>query len=240
MSHSPDADRLVAEAQRIAAQVVVAIIQRAFPQGRSDWMSERAAVQAAEPHILSALQQAQAPDPSIAMIHQQLDAAGIPRCENVSLRVEEALARLKGELDAANQHVKILQQQREQAQPRPEIETLKQKMLDLSARMRANRYEIHADCCDDTDNAVPCVSPVCAIEYESEVLLTEAANQLAGAPRERGEWAQDSECGYVAFTCPSCRGVTHWRSDVRVSPQCVGCGAPLPAPPAPSPDGRTE
>lgn len=50
---------------------------------------------------------------------------------------------------------------------------------DLKERMRVNRHEVHGGCCGDTaDDAVPCTSPVCAIEYEAEVLLGQLADYL--------------------------------------------------------------
>src|SRR5215469_12199482 len=63
-----------------------------------------------------------------------------------------------------------------------------ERLQKLTERLRANRYRVHGDCCNDTDNAVPCVSPVCAIEYEAECVLREAADALERAEASTAEW----------------------------------------------------
>ena len=67
----------------------------------------------------------------------------------------------------------------------PERAALVERLEDLAERMKVNRHDVHEDCCDDAQFPVPCASPVCAIEYEAEVLLREAAAALKGEPKER-------------------------------------------------------
>ena len=66
--------------------------------------------------------------------------------------------------------------------PSASVTALVQRLRALAERLRANRYEVHGGCCDDGDEAVPCASPVCDIEYEAEVALNEAALALAARP----------------------------------------------------------
>lgn len=54
---------------------------------------------------------------------------------------------------------------------------LRERLLELAARMQANRYEVHGDCSEDA-HPLPCMSRVCALEYEAECLLREAAAAL--------------------------------------------------------------
>lgn len=195
MSHSPDADRLVAEAQRIAAQVVVAIIQRAFPQGRSDWMSERAAVQAAEPHILSALQQAQAPPQTCRVIH----ASG---CD--------------GECS-------------EQAQPRPEIETLDYVAMLKKAKAHVQASPLYRRFIEHTP-----------LENDIAVWMADFAQECAGAPRERGEWEPTNLIKHATALINAWDDDDDKVNDATFLEILEAVRESLPAPPAPPAEGRTE
>lgn len=57
----------------------------------------------------------------------------------------------------------------------PSSADLLARLVELSERLRAGRYDSHGDVCDDGEDAVPCGSQTCAIQYEAEVLLLQAA-----------------------------------------------------------------
>lgn len=86
--------------------------------------------------------------------------------------------------------------------PSPDLGGLIGRLDDLSVRLRANRYEVHGDCCNDTDEAVPCGSAVCKIEYEAELLLREALTVLhqisALVPKWRSEAASEQRVSFCA------------------------------------------
>lgn len=73
---------------------------------------------------------------------------------------------------------------------------LSARALDLKERLRKNRYEAHGDCCDDADDAVPCMSNICAIEYEAENLLGDLAQGVLDLLTAREKSKYDSELFY--------------------------------------------
>jgi hypothetical protein len=66
-------------------------------------------------------------------------------------------------------------------------QTLSQRLRELKGRLRENRHEVHTGCCDDAEQAVPCSSAVCVIEYEAEQALGDAADALDALQAERDQ-----------------------------------------------------
>lgn len=208
-----DADRLVAEAQRLARKIHAEYVMH----GVSTLIKK-----SAEELILSALQQAQAPperEPH-ADCHD-LVCNGDRRYPRGARGVT---CSCRGR-DAAYA---------EQAQPRPEIETRVRELLTCR-------------------NGGPHYCPNCDTSIGPDRVLGALLESLAGAPRERGEWApietapkdrtiigalisdgrvwrvhEMKHNGLAFYTSSggSLPRMTHWM--------------PLPAPPAPPAEGRTE
>jgi len=65
-----------------------------------------------------------------------------------------------------------------------EQDRLIERVAEMKSRLRANRYEVHADSCNDGDEAVPCNSGVCKLEYEAEVLFGEVEAALRREARQ--------------------------------------------------------
>ncbi len=102
-----------------------------------------------------------------------------------------------------------------------------EKALDLKARLRANRFEAHGDCCEESGlGAVPCTSKICSIEYEAEELLGELAALLS-----EPQAAQEPElCVFCGRPKSAHRAVTVGTLEQRV--RCPVAVSPvLPAPP---------
>lgn len=230
MSNSPDADRLVAEAQRIAElfhetyeRLAPAFGYQTREASRKPWADvpeqNKRLMVAVCGEILSALQQAQAPPTCVCTIDDGLVREWVQKAREV--------AKSKG-------------YQFEQAQPRPEIGA---RLRQLAARMEQRGNVIGGDYGHYRAPADPEI-----LKWADELL--KLAEQFAAPPRERGEWEPIivEAANWLDRLRASFKRLRHDSEGDWLYAQ-EACGAEniaaklralLPAPPAPPAEGRTE